>query len=66
MASFVDNEDTFNSAFAIVGVATIVLIIGLILLIFRSPIAALLPVVVIGIVYTVATRSSPPSARCST
>ena len=50
VASFVDNEDTFTSAFAIVGMATIVLIIGLILLIFRSPIAALLPVVVIGIV----------------
>src|SRR4030095_15317325 len=49
VASFVDNESTFNSAFAIVGVATIVLIIGLILLIFRSPIAALLPVFVIGI-----------------
>jgi RND superfamily putative drug exporter len=56
VASFVDNQDTFNSAFAIVGTATIVLIIGLILIIFRSPIAALLPVFVIGIVYTVATR----------
>jgi putative drug exporter of the RND superfamily len=56
VASFVDNEATFNSAFAIVGVATIVLIIGLILLIFRSPIAALLPVVVIGVVYTVSTQ----------
>jgi RND superfamily putative drug exporter len=32
-----------------------VLIIGLILLIFRSPIAALLPVFVIGIVYAVST-----------
>jgi RND superfamily putative drug exporter len=56
VASFVDNESTFNSAFAIVGVATIVLIIGLILVIFRSPIAALLPVIVIGITYTVATQ----------
>jgi putative drug exporter of the RND superfamily len=56
VASFVDNENTFNSAFAIVGMATIVLIIGLIVLIFRSPIAALLPVFVIGIVYAVSTR----------
>jgi len=55
VATFVDNEKTFTSAFAIVGGATIVLIIGLVLLIFRSPIAALLPVVVIGIVYAVAT-----------
>jgi putative drug exporter of the RND superfamily len=55
VASFVDNEKTFNSAFAIVGFATIVLIIGLILLIFRSPIAALVPVVVIGVVYAVTT-----------
>ena len=54
VASFVDNEDTFNSAFAIVGGATIVLIIGLVLLIFRSPIAALLPVIVVGIAYSVA------------
>jgi RND superfamily putative drug exporter len=55
VASFVDNEKTFNSAFTIVGLATIVLIIGLILVIFRSPIAALLPIVIIGVVYTVAT-----------
>jgi RND superfamily putative drug exporter len=55
VATFVDNEKTFNSAFAIVGLATIVLIIGLILLIFRSPVAALLPIFVIGIVYSVTT-----------
>ncbi|MEV0002266.1 MMPL family transporter [Micromonospora sp. NPDC050980] len=55
VASFVDNEETFNSAFAIVGVATIILIIGLILIIFRSPIAALLPVVVISVVMSVTT-----------
>jgi putative drug exporter of the RND superfamily len=53
VAAFVDNEETFNSAFALVGVATLVLIVGLILLIFRSPIAALLPIVVIGVVLTV-------------
>jgi putative drug exporter of the RND superfamily len=55
VASFVDNEDTFNSAFSVVGIATIILIIGLILVIFRSPIAALLPIVVIGVVYAVTT-----------
>ena len=55
VASFVDNEDTFNSAFALVGGATIVLIIVLILVIFRSPIAALLPIVVVSIVMQVTT-----------
>ncbi|MCW3817828.1 MMPL family transporter [Micromonospora sp. DR5-3] len=55
VASFVDNEDTFNKAFSVVGIATIILIIGLILIIFRSPIAALLPVVVIGVVLTITT-----------
>jgi putative drug exporter of the RND superfamily len=55
VASFVDNEDTFNRAFSVVGIATIILIIGLILVIFRSPIAALLPIVVIGVVYAVTT-----------
>ncbi|HEX2771814.1 MAG TPA: MMPL family transporter, partial [Micromonosporaceae bacterium] len=55
VANFVDNEDTFNRAFSVVGIATIILIIGLILVIFRSPIAALLPIVVIGVVYAVTT-----------
>ncbi|MFJ8577225.1 MMPL family transporter [Micromonospora sp. NPDC093277] len=55
VASYVDNEDTFNGAFTVVGIATIILIIGLILVIFRSPIAALLPVVVISLVMTVTT-----------
>src|SRR5262245_7942093 len=39
---------------AIVGGATIVLIIGLILLIFRAPLAALLPIIVIGVTMQVA------------
>ncbi|MEV0135825.1 MMPL family transporter [Dactylosporangium sp. NPDC050688] len=55
VASYVDNEDTFNSAFAIVGAATVILIIGLILVIFRSPIAALLPIIVVSIVMAVTT-----------
>jgi RND superfamily putative drug exporter len=55
VATFVDNEDTFNDAFSIVGIATFALIVGLILLIFRSPIAALLPIAVISVVMTVTT-----------
>jgi RND superfamily putative drug exporter len=55
VASFVDNEDTFNRAFSVVGISTFVLIIGLVLAIFRSPIAALLPILVIGVVYSVTT-----------
>jgi RND superfamily putative drug exporter len=55
IASYVDNEDTFTSAFTIVGGATVVLIIGLILIIFRSPVAALLPIVVVSIVMSVTT-----------
>src|SRR6185312_8359512 len=39
----------------VVGIATIILIIGLILIIFRSPIAALLPVVVVGVVLSITT-----------
>lgn len=47
VAGFVDNEDSFNQSFEIVGIATFVLIIGLILVIFRAPLAAVLPIVVI-------------------
>jgi RND superfamily putative drug exporter len=47
VATFVDNEESFTQSFEIVGIATFVLIIGLILLIFRAPIAALLPIIVI-------------------
>jgi RND superfamily putative drug exporter len=52
-ATFADNEDSFNTALEIVGLATFVLIVGLILLIFRAPLAALLPIVVIGVVLQV-------------
>jgi RND superfamily putative drug exporter len=55
VATFVDNEATFTNAFAIVGAATLALIIGLVLLIFRSPIAAFLPVVIVGFAYSAAT-----------
>ncbi|MFF5292821.1 MMPL family transporter [Paractinoplanes globisporus] len=56
VAQFVDNNDTFNTAFAVVGAATFVLIIVLILIIFRSPIAALLPILVIGVVLQVSSN----------
>ncbi|GAA0945593.1 MMPL family transporter [Actinocorallia libanotica] len=54
IASWVDNEESFNRAFAIVGAATFVLIIGLILVIFRAPLAAIIPIVVITVVMEVA------------
>ncbi|RAY14348.1 MMPL family transporter [Actinomadura craniellae] len=47
VASFVDNEDSFTQSFAIISIATFVLIIGLILLIFRAPLAAVLPIILI-------------------
>jgi RND superfamily putative drug exporter len=53
-ASAVDNEKSDNQTFAIIGFATIVLIIALVLIIFRSPIAALLPIFVIALVSQVA------------
>lgn len=54
VAGFVDNEDSFNKSFEIIGIATFVLIIGLILLIFRAPIAAVLPIIVIMVTMQVA------------
>lgn len=53
VALFVDNEDSFNRSFEIVGIATFVLIIGLILAIFRAPLAALLPLIVITVTMSV-------------
>jgi len=50
VAMFLDNQDAFDTAFVIVGIATIVLIITLLLLMFRSPVAALLPVFTVGLV----------------
>src|SRR5262249_33427179 len=47
---------SFNRSLAIVGIATFVLILGLILVIFRSPVAALLPIFVIGIVLQVSSN----------
>jgi RND superfamily putative drug exporter len=55
-AFFSDNKDAFDDALVIVGIVTLVLIVTLLLLIYRSPIAAVLPVVSVGVVSTV----SPP------
>ena len=49
-----DNTDAFDTALVIVGAATIILIIGLLLLIYRSPLAALLPIVTVGLVSAIA------------
>jgi putative drug exporter of the RND superfamily len=54
VALFADSEEAFTDAERIVGMATVVLIVGLQLLIFRSPIAALFPIVSVGLVFTLA------------
>ena len=54
VALFADSEQAFADAERIVGIATIVLIVGLQLLIFRSPIAALFPIISVGLVFTLA------------
>ena len=56
VAQVVDNNDTFNTAFTVVGTATFALIIVLILIIFRSPIAALLPILAISVVLEVSSN----------
>jgi RND superfamily putative drug exporter len=53
-ALFLDNQDAFENAFVVVGIATVVLIIGLLLVIYRSPVAALLPILTIGLVSAIA------------
>jgi RND superfamily putative drug exporter len=55
VAMFADNEDAFNNAFVIVGAATLILIITLLLIIYRSPLAALLPIITVGIVTVIST-----------
>ena len=54
-ASALDNEESDNQTLALIGIVTIVLIIALVSIIFRSPIAALLPIVVIFLVSQVST-----------
>ncbi len=53
VAMNLDGQDAFDDAFVIVGIATITLIIALLLIIYRSPVAALLPIVTVGIVSAV-------------
>jgi RND superfamily putative drug exporter len=47
-AQTLDQQESGTKGMAIIGVATIVLILVLLLIIFRSPVIALLPVIVIG------------------
>src|SRR6185312_5092220 len=49
-----DSQSSGNKADAIIGIATIGLILVLLLIIFRSPIIALLPIITIGVVSQVA------------
>jgi putative drug exporter of the RND superfamily len=49
-ASQVDSEKSSQQTMALIGIATIVLIIVLLSIIFRSPIAAILPVIVVVLV----------------
>lgn len=53
-ALMVDNEEAFKNAEAIIGLVTVLLIIGLLLVIYRSPVAAMLPIVSVGIVSSIA------------
>lgn len=52
-AIVVDNEKAFTHAELVVTVATLVLILLLLALIFRSPLATLLPLLTVGLVYGV-------------
>jgi putative drug exporter of the RND superfamily len=47
VSSTIDNSDADSKTMALIGIATIVLIIALILVMFRAPLAALLPIIVI-------------------
>ncbi|WP_426560374.1 MMPL family transporter [Angustibacter sp. McL0619] len=54
-AQSLDSQEASANAEAIVGISTVLLILLLLLVIFRSPIIALMPIIVIGIVSQVAT-----------
>ena len=53
-AIVVDRADAYSSGELIVGVATVVLILVLLTAVFRSPIAALVPLLVVGLVFLIA------------
>jgi len=54
-AQQLDSQQSGNKALAIVGAATFLLILVLLLIIFRSPLIAIMPLIVIGLAYQVAT-----------
>jgi RND superfamily putative drug exporter len=53
VASAVDNEKSSQQTLTLIGIATVGLIIIILAVIFRSPIAALLPILIIGLVSAV-------------
>ena len=53
----VDSSNSFGSAQRVVFLATIVLILGMLLAVFRSPIAAIFPLASIGLVYVLTTKA---------
>ena len=53
-AQNLDSQSSGNNAEALIGVATIGLILVLLLIIFRSPVVALLPIITIGVVSQIA------------
>jgi RND superfamily putative drug exporter len=59
----VDTNNAYNHADAIITVATLVVIIVLLGLIFRSPIIAILPIIVIGIVHAFTTGLTADLAK---
>ncbi len=54
-AQQLDSQESGNRANAIIGIATVGLILVLLLIIFRSPIIAFLPIITIGVVAEIAT-----------
>jgi RND superfamily putative drug exporter len=54
VAMYLDSQDVFKKALSIIAGVTVVLIIVLLLLMFRSPVAALLPVFTVGLVSVIA------------
>jgi RND superfamily putative drug exporter len=54
VAMYLDNQDVFKKALSIIGTVTVALIIVLLLLMFRSPVAALLPVLTVSLVSVIA------------
>ena len=62
-AVLVDTKDSFGAAEQITFLATLLLIVVLVGSIFRSPVAAFLPILTIGVVYTLATALVAVTAK---